>query len=156
MNNTKGFLNRGLAIGVRHPSYKKIDEEELNKLYNDGLSQTQLGKHFGVSQFVISRRLFPEKYRAYDKKRYADRKRKNKKLLVEYKGGSCEMCGYNKCLDALDFHHVDPKEKLFTISQRRSYNIDVLKKEADKCILVCSNCHAELHVAEYNAFTDNL
>lgn len=69
---------------------------------------------------------------------------KAKKLLVEYKGGECERCGYNKCIDALEFHHKDPSEKDFTISGK-SWAFERLKKEADKCILVCSNCHKEIH-----------
>ena len=71
------------------------------------------------------------------------RKRK-KQELVEYKGGCCERCGYNKSTRALQFHHLDPNEKDFTIS-RKSYSIERLKKEVDKCILVCANCHAEIH-----------
>jgi len=71
--------------------------------------------------------------------------RKRKKIeLVEYKGGKCEKCGYNKCVKALTFHHLDPNEKDFTISGK-SWSVDKLKKEVDKCILVCSNCHIEIH-----------
>jgi hypothetical protein len=69
-----------------------------------------------------------------------------KKLLVDYKGGKCEICGYDKCLNALDFHHLNKEDKQFTLNNA-NYNksLDVLKKEADKCILVCSNCHREIH-----------
>ena len=74
--------------------------------------------------------------------------RKRKKIeLVEYKGGSCQMCGYNKCFEALEFHHTNPNEKDFTISGK-SWSLERLKKEADKCILVCSNCHKEIHFEE--------
>ena len=71
------------------------------------------------------------------------RKRTIKKL-IEYKGGKCELCGYNKCDSALQFHHKDPTEKDFSISGR-SLSFDRLKEEVDKCMLVCSNCHAEIH-----------
>lgn len=75
-----------------------------------------------------------------------DRRRKVKELLVNYKGGKCEICGYDKCLGALDFHHLDPNEKEFSISSSNIYkNIDKLKEEIDKCILVCANCHREIH-----------
>jgi transcription elongation factor Elf1 len=69
-----------------------------------------------------------------------------KQKAVEYKGGACERCGYNKSNRALDFHHVDPSQKDFGIGYRgytRSW--EKVKKELDKCILVCSNCHAEIH-----------
>lgn len=71
--------------------------------------------------------------------------RRNLKIrLIEYKGGKCIKCNYNKCNAALEFHHLDPNEKDFDISNF-SYSFDRLKKEADKCILVCSNCHREIH-----------
>ena len=73
------------------------------------------------------------------------RKRKKKEELVAYKGGKCEICGYDKCIDALEFHHVDENSKDYNISFYLSRSIDVLKKEADKCILVCANCHREIH-----------
>lgn len=72
-------------------------------------------------------------------------RRNYKKKLVEYKGGKCEICGYDKCISALEFHHLNPEEKEFEISNSKIYNFDKMKKEADKCILVCSNCHREIH-----------
>jgi 5-methylcytosine-specific restriction endonuclease McrA len=71
--------------------------------------------------------------------------RKRTKLkLVESKGGKCQICGYNKSINALHFHHLDPNEKDFTISGK-SVSFEKLKKEVDKCVLVCSNCHSEIH-----------
>jgi hypothetical protein len=71
--------------------------------------------------------------------------RKRKKIeLVDYKGGCCQLCGYDRCIEALEFHHNDPNEKDFTISGK-SWSFERLKVEADKCILVCSNCHKEIH-----------
>lgn len=69
-----------------------------------------------------------------------------KEKAVEYKGGCCEKCGYNKSKRALEFHHLDPNEKDFGIAYKgytRSW--EKVKTELDKCILVCSNCHAEIH-----------
>lgn len=74
------------------------------------------------------------------------RRKKVKQLLVEYKGGKCEKCGYSKCIGALEFHHLDPSKKDFGIgSNGNTLKLDRMKKEADKCILVCSNCHKEIH-----------
>ena len=70
---------------------------------------------------------------------------KIKMLIVEYLGGKCSICGYNKEISALDCHHNDGKEKEFSICNRRSSNINTLKSELDKCILLCSNCHRERH-----------
>lgn len=74
------------------------------------------------------------------------RRKKLKLLAVNYKGGKCEKCNYNKYIGALEFHHVNPKEKEFNISHDGcTYSWKRVKKELDKCILVCSNCHRELH-----------
>ncbi len=72
------------------------------------------------------------------------RRHKLKDMAIEYKGGKCEKCGYDKCKTALDFHHLDPTEKEFTISSaNRSW--ESIKEELDKCIIVCANCHREIH-----------
>ncbi len=74
------------------------------------------------------------------------RREKLKLLAVEYKGGECEVCGYKKCVNALEFHHIDPNEKEFGVGENGyTRSIEAIKKELDKCILVCSNCHREIH-----------
>jgi len=76
----------------------------------------------------------------------AKRRRKLKSMLVEYKGGKCIICGYKKTPWAMDIHHVDNSKKSFSMSTRgltRSW--ERLKKEADKCVLLCANCHREIH-----------
>ena len=71
--------------------------------------------------------------------------RKRTKLkLVEYKGGCCETCGYNKCVEALEFHHIDETTKEFPLSGSTK-SLVRQKAEADKCIMLCANCHRELH-----------
>jgi hypothetical protein len=73
------------------------------------------------------------------------RREKIKILAVEYKGGKCIKCGYNKYVGALEFHHIIG-DKDFNISYKghcRSW--EKVKVELDKCILVCSNCHREIH-----------
>jgi 5-methylcytosine-specific restriction endonuclease McrA len=76
-----------------------------------------------------------------------DRRRSVKIKAILYKGGSCTVCKYNKCQEALEFHHRNPAEKDFVLSSssigKRSW--DKVAKELDKCILVCANCHREIH-----------
>jgi hypothetical protein len=67
-----------------------------------------------------------------------------KQFMVRYKGGKCQLCGYNKCLRALDFHHADPKEKDFQFGANHNFSWERLRQELDKCILVCRNCHSEV------------
>lgn len=68
-----------------------------------------------------------------------------KKMLVDRAGGKCSKCGYDKSIRALEFHHPNPSEKDFGLSKNLCKSISKLKEEADKCILLCSNCHAEEH-----------
>ena len=77
------------------------------------------------------------------------KRRAIKKMLLEYKDGKCSKCGYNKCSRALEFHHTDPNIKDFGISKILTRSIASLKEEVDKCILLCSNCHAEEHQRLY-------
>jgi hypothetical protein len=76
---------------------------------------------------------------AYRRRRYW-----KKKKCIDYKGGKCMICGYSKCIAALEFHHRDPNEKEFKIS-RNKFDWEKVKDELDKCDLLCSNCHREYH-----------
>ena len=94
------------------------------------------------------------RYYAYckvcDRTRQTSRKREVKTAAVGYLGGSCTRCGYDRHVAGLDFHHTDPSTKDFTLGH---YNGGLqggeltanLKAELDKCELVCSNCHREIH-----------
>ncbi len=74
-----------------------------------------------------------------------------------YSGGQCKKCGYKKCLRALHFHHIDPSTKEYAIfegrpGQKKVRNWEKLKLEIDKCILLCANCHMELHDMDEKVF----
>lgn len=84
--------------------------------------------------------------------RTAIRRTKLKKEAVEYLGGKCQICGYDKCIAALDFHHKDPKEKEFILGEMSRYSKDKIIQELDKCMLLCANCHRELHAQDYSIF----
>ena len=74
------------------------------------------------------------------------RQRDLKNQAIEYKGGCCSICGYKKCSAALEFHHLNPKEKDFSLAELKMYAFnDVIKRELDKCVLLCANCHREKH-----------
>ena len=63
---------------------------------------------------------------------------------VQYLGGSCILCGYSRCMAALEFHHVNPASKLYEIGKRPSLSLEKQKPELDKCVLLCANCHREV------------
>ena len=67
--------------------------------------------------------------------------------LVREAGGCCTLCGYSKNLAALTFHHTDADEKDFKLDMRSLSNrkLEAVRAEVEKCVLVCQNCHAELH-----------
>ena len=74
------------------------------------------------------------------------RARLHKKEIVKMMGGGCVLCGYNKNIAALDFHHLDPSQKDYSPrGLMRKKSIDEIMNEIRKCILVCKNCHAEIH-----------
>lgn len=101
-------------------------------------------KHHGLTVYILQNR------GAYRCKKCisvatSKRRKKLKQLGVEFLGGRCIRCGYNKCIDALDFHHPND-DKSFGIADKgvtRSWK--KLKEELTKCILLCANCHREEH-----------
>jgi hypothetical protein len=95
--------------------------------------------------------------RKVEKRKYSDRReylirvvsekrKKIRRMAVEYKGSKCEICGYDRCIEALEFHHNDITKKDFGISNK-GYTRSWLKvkEELEKCTMVCANCHRELH-----------
>lgn len=77
--------------------------------------------------------------------KYKERSKISKQLAVDYLGGECSRCGYNKNLAALDFHHLDPKSKNKEASMMHRGSFHRIIPELDKCILLCANCHREEH-----------
>lgn len=74
------------------------------------------------------------------------RRRECKQICLDYKYSRCERCGYDKCPASLQFHHIDPDKKDFTISGNKRIKLtDEIKNELDKCIVLCANCHFEHH-----------
>ena len=84
-----------------------------------------------------------------DNKETIKRFRRYKKEAVDYKGGKCSICGYDKCLGSLDFHHINRSEKDINWSKMRNWPLEKIKKELDKCKLVCRNCHGEIHYKDF-------
>ena len=81
----------------------------------------------------------------------SDYRRRRKLNLVRICGNKCAICGYNKCISALDFHHLNPQEKLYNIASNGSCrDLETDIAEIRKCILVCANCHREIHSNMYS------
>jgi hypothetical protein len=89
------------------------------------------------------------KHQNYEKQHEKGKQRKID--LIISKGGKCEQCGYNKNYAALCFHHLDPNKKdlKLTIRELSNNTLEKIKKETDKCMLLCHNCHMEIHYPHY-------
>ncbi len=127
----------------------RLTEEEkieLQKLYNEIGSLKKVAKIKGRSFETVQKyvTIKPRTKKVSNSEAVIEWRKRTKIKLVEYKGGKCQLCDYSKSLNALHFHHLDPNEKDFSISGK-SLSFDKLKSEVDKCILVCSNCHSEIH-----------
>jgi len=126
---------------------------QLNEFYDAGHTLSECCTEFSLEIRTVRR--YVKNIRKQPKLDDAERRRRRvqnviswrkrvKKRLIDYKGGKCQCCGYNACDEAMEFHHVDPTIKDFQISgSTRSF--ESLKVEVDKTILVCANCHREIH-----------
>lgn len=102
--------------------------------------RTQCSECF--SKYLSKLRKEKRNYYTRYKKKCAEKK---KLKAIEYLGGKCEKCGYKKCKRALTFHHRERKLKEGNLSLMfQNYNWEKIRKELDKCILVCFNCHMEI------------
>lgn len=77
-----------------------------------------------------------------------ERAKNFKKRAVELLGGKCVICGYSKSMAAFVFHHVDPSTKLFGVGSTYNVSWKRFEAEARKCVLLCANCHRELHAGD--------
>jgi hypothetical protein len=84
-------------------------------------------------------------HQSYERQQERGRERKHR--LISLMGGQCHACGCKRNYAALEFHHKDPSEKVFQLDMRSLANLqwELVLQEAHKCLLLCSNCHAEHH-----------
>lgn len=73
------------------------------------------------------------------------RRIRNKIAAIKMLGGKCQICGWSGNIAAFEFHHTDSKAKEFDVGRMTNRKWEVVKKEAKKCQLLCSNCHRILH-----------
>lgn len=102
-------------------------------------------RHHGRVEFALYGR---KQQRWYYKKCVAEnvtrRHQAVRRQLVAEAGGCCAICGYDRAIINLHFHHVDPSQKLFAVNSGVGKALATLRAEAAKCVLVCANCHGEI------------
>jgi hypothetical protein len=134
------------GLGDNNQKVTEAEIVEFQKMYDEFGSLKKVAKITGRSFETVQKYVkTKQKVKTVTSSESVILWRKRTKIkLIEYKGGKCEICGYDKCNRALQFHHKNPLEKDFSISGK-SLSFDKLKNEVDKCMLVCSNCHCEIH-----------
>jgi len=141
-----------------HHKDPKTKEHKLSKLIKDK-SWTEIKKELDKC-ILLCNNCHTELHNKIDERNNGFG-RENKKIFLEFKGNfECEKCGYNKCNDALEFHHIENDDKLFEINMIRTSFTDIKKLtekveiELNKCKILCKNCHTEEHY-EVNFYEEN-
>lgn len=135
---------------------RKQKEKEFSINFTDNFSNTILtGKNTGKKScgqcdIVLTKHNRFTSSRSYlckscHSKNVIEKATIGKERAVEYMGGKCSICDYKKCINSLEFHHIDPSKKSQTYNKIRYWGFERQKKELENCILVCANCHREIH-----------
>ena len=119
------FRWKNKTLGKRHSQCKDCQKSQEHKHYEESKER----------QYLV-------------KERAKNQKDNNLSFIENLKQQGCSKCG-DKRFYVLDFHHINPNEKENTLAHMiKSNSLENLKKEVDKCILLCANCHREFHFLE--------
>jgi transposase len=123
--------------------------QEGRQAKESGLRHAELEcRHHGRTLHVLENR---GTYRCVKcrSRNVAKRRRRVKQILVAEAGGKCQICGYDRSIAGLEFHHLDPESKEFGLATRGiTRAIEKVRVEAKKCILLCATCHAEVEAGD--------
>jgi transposase len=141
---SKGTVRHWLREYGLKTSAAKLREENRHLSAAAGEIVMRECRHHGLTEF---KRRSPSGYRCLKCRSDAvtERRRRVKQILVREAGGACSICGYHRCIAALEFHHLDPGSKRFSLSHRGlARSIARARAEASRCVLLCANCHVEV------------
>jgi transposase len=137
--------------GVTNRATERIGQMREARAAGQREIERTCAKH-GTTKFILEGRDYYRCARCRAE-HVAGRRRKIKQQLVSEAGGRCQICGYDKSVAALHFHHVDPAEKAFGLSGNgATRSIKRARAEAAKCVVLCANCHAEVEAGLASVF----
>jgi hypothetical protein len=120
-------------------------KQKILKLRNEGKTYNEIKKILGCSKGTIAYHC-GKNVRQKQHKRQTQLRTLNVKSLKNWFGGKCQNCNYGRCSEALCFHHIDKTKKVDSVSNIvRRKGIEKVLKETKKCLLLCHNCHSEVH-----------
>ena len=148
----KGTISKYCTeAGLGGAPVRTADVVAMNNYYSTHTKE-ETAKFFNVSKHYVKKHSTKRfNNQTADEKRKANvlagkkRRHKIKNDSIEKLGGKCVKCGYSKCKNALDFHHIDPATKLFNMGIAYRYPQKKIDLELNKCMLLCANCHREEH-----------
>lgn len=146
---SKGTISFHCNTDGKGTEYNRPNNEQIDlikfKFITERKTVKQISEELKFSVYVV--RLITKTLKREligTSKKVVNWRKRTKLKLVHHFGGKCQICGYNKYEGALEFHHKDPSEKDFSLSGK-SLSFDKMLEEAKKCVLVCGNCHSEIH-----------
>lgn len=140
------LARHGLKTRARRGPRPSVPPEVVARALAAG-KRTVMGRcrRHGATEFAIAGVERKPRCKACRSEAVTRRRRRVKEILVAEAGGRCRLCGYDRYLGALHFHHRDPGEKAFAVAHRGvTRAIADVRAEVAKCVLLCSNCHAEV------------
>jgi transposase len=143
---SKGTVRHWLRqYGLKTQAQRWIGEESTRVMRGAGKATVMREcREHGMTEFWLEGRGYYRCKRCR-LERVSRRRRKVKQILVAEAGGCCALCGYDRCVAALHFHHLDPSNKQFHLSMHgAARSIASARAEMAKCVLLCANCHAEV------------
>ena len=140
------FCSRSCAATFNNRVTPKRAPEGHCRTCNSPVASTQRYCSISCRETAVSARaLSPEEVSKRRKGCVVAWRQRAKLKAIAYKGGACQGCGYGKCVRSLQFHHIDPAGKDFGIGRASARSWARIQVELDKCVLLCANCHGEVH-----------
>jgi predicted transcriptional regulator len=143
---TVSYHCRKNNLGTEYRAFTEAEKTKILELYiSNRMSNKHISVEMSASLYIVKTVTANVKRDKITKSSAVINWRKRVKLkLIAFFGGKCKLCAYDRHEGALQFHHLDPSQKDFQIGGK-SNSYEKLLEEAKKCILLCSNCHSEVH-----------